>query len=462
MSVNQAVGSATSSAAASPSLIPSHANTPPPARTLPLPNHPTPPPPGTTASGKRAQSKPGAKAAATPAAPSVKTAEVAPAARRKKRKAPEKQLPDRVAALLPESALYSQLLEFEARVDATLARKKLEIQESVRNPPRYERTLRMYVFNTFANQTQSTDRSSAALDPPSWTLRIMGRILGDDVETESSTGAGSTPGKPSTSSPKFSSFFRRITIQLDPSLYPENHTIVWDAARSTNHVEGFEIKRKGNKEFTVNIRLEMNYSPERFKLSSSLADLLGIEVDTRARIIAALWHYVKGKKLQNPSDPTIINCDPPLRKIFGEDRIKFVAISQKLQHHLSPPQPIHLEHRIKLSGKNPAGNACYDVLVDLPTPLQKEMSAFLANIERHRDIDMYDDLICNAIRKINEHRRRRAFFLGFSHSPVDFINGLIASQSRDLKIVGGQASRNAEKERRSDFYSQPCGQNGDP
>jgi SWI/SNF-related matrix-associated actin-dependent regulator of chromatin subfamily D len=103
----------------------------------------------------------------------------------------------------------------------------------------------------------------------------------------------------------------------------------------------------------------------------------------------------------------------------------------------------------------PASNACYDLSVNVPAPLLKEMSAFLMNIEKHRDIDLYDDLITSSIRKINEHRRRRAFFLGFSHSPVDFINGLIASQSRDLKSAVGNASRNAEKERRSDFYNQP-------
>ena len=32
-------------------------------------------------------------------------------------------------------------------------------------------------------------------------------------------------------------------------------------------------------------------------------------------------------------------------------------------------------------------------------------------------------------RMAREHMRRRAFFLGFSHSPVDFINALIASQA---------------------------------
>ncbi|XP_024519405.1 SWI/SNF complex component SNF12 homolog [Selaginella moellendorffii] len=408
-------------------------------------------------------------AAAATAAAAIKSGEANPAARRKRRKIGDRQIPDRVGALLPESALYSQLLEFEGRVDAALARKKLEIQESVQNPPRYQRTLRMYVFNTYANQVNNHDPHMGYNpgEPPSWTLRIMGRIVGDDGETESAA-AKSLPF------PKFSSFFKRITVQLDPAMYPENSTIVWDASRSTGNnsggiissngsgggggsapVEGFEIKRKGDKELTAIIRLDMKYTPERYKLSPPLAELLGVEVETRARIIAAFWHYIKGKKLQNPSDPTVVNCDLPLQRILGEDRVKFTSILNRLHQHLSAPQPIQLEHKIKLSGKNPAGNACYDIVVDVVTPLQKDMAMFLANMERHRDIEAYDELICSSIRKINEHRKRRAFFLGFSNSPVEFINGLIASQSRDLKIINGQASRNAEKERRSDFYCQP-------
>ena len=161
------------------------------------------------------------------------------------------------------------------------------------------------------------------------------------------------------------------------------------------------------------------------------------------------------KKLQDATDPSMIICDPALQRIFGDEKFKISAISQKISQHLLPPQPIHLEHRVKVSGHSPAGKACYDVAVDVPVPLQKEMNAFLANLERHKDIDMFDDTIRTAIKKIHEHRRRRAFFLGFSQSPVDFINTLIASQSKDLKVVAGEASRNAERERRSDFYNQP-------
>ncbi|KAK1318633.1 hypothetical protein QJS10_CPB04g00275 [Acorus calamus] len=374
-----------------------------------------------------------------------KTAELTPAARRKKRKLPEKQLPDRVAALLPESALYTQLLEFESRIDSAMARKKIDIQDSLKSPPSVQRTLRVYVFNTH------TPRPTPS-EPPSWTLRIVGRILEDGVDPDP---LGGLP-KPNPSYPKFSSFFKRVTIALDPALYPENPVIVWESSRSPASHEGFEVKRKGEKEFTASIRLEMNYVPEKFKLSPPLIDLLGIEVDTRARVLAGIWNYVKARKLQSSTDPSYFACDNGLRRVFNEERMKFSAVSQKITQHLTPPQAIHLEHRVRLSGNGAAsGNACYDVLVDVPLPLQREMSAFLANTDRHKEIEAYDEAICGAIKKIHEHRRRRAFFLGFSQNPVEFINALIASQGRDLKLVAGEAGRNAERERRAEFYNQP-------
>lgn len=373
----------------------------------------------------------------------------AAAARRKKQKPQEKHLSERIAPILPESALYTQLLEFESRVDAALMRKKIDIQEALKNPPSVQKTLRIYVFNTFANQTQSVPKKPNA-EPPTWTLKIVGRILEDGMDPEQLAAM-----KPNPMYPKFSNFFKRVTIALDQRLYPENHLIVWENSRSSAPTEGFEVKRKGDKEFMVNIRFDMNYMPEKFKLSPPLTELLGIEAETRPRIIAAIWHYVKARKLQNPNDPTFFNCDPQLQKVFGEEKMKFTMVSQKISQHLSPPPPIQVDHQIKLSGNSPAGTACYDILVDIPFPIQRELSMLLANTEKTKEIEACDEAICAAIRKIHEHRRRRAFFLGFSQSPVEFINALIESQSRDLKSVSGEASRSAERERRSDFFNQP-------
>lgn len=377
--------------------------------------------------------------------------ELTPAQRnKKKQKLPEKQLLERVAKILPQSALYTELLEFESRVDAALARKKIDIQDAIKNPPCIQKTLRIYVFNTFANQTRKSPMKPNE-EPPTWTMKIIGRILEEGMDPDQ---AGMMQAA-NPMYPKFSSFFKKVAISLDQRLYPENHMIVWDSARSPTPQEGFEVKRKGDKEFTANIRLEMNYMPEKYKLSLALMEVLGIEVDTRSRIIAAIWHYVKARKLQNADDPSFFICDPALRKVFGEDKVKFAMVSQKISPHLSAPQPIHLEHKVKLSGNSPVGSACYDVLVDVPFPVQRELNALLATTEKAKEIEACDEAICTSIRKINEHRKRRAFFLGFSQSPVEFIDALIESQGRDLKLAAGEASRNAEKEHRAEFYNQP-------
>ncbi|EPS73645.1 chromatin remodeling complex subunit, partial [Genlisea aurea] len=346
----------------------------------------------------------------------------------KKQKLPEKQLRERVAAVLPKSALYTQLLEFESRVDAALTRKKIDIQDALKSPSYVQKTLRVYVFNTFADRAE----------PPTWTLKIVGRIL-DEANA---------------SYPKFSSFFKRVTITLDQNVYPDDHLIVWDGSRSPAHHEGFEVKRKGDREFTAAIRLEMNYTPEKFKLSPPLAELLGIEVETRGRIMAALWQYIKAWRLSCPDDPSSFNCDLPLQKIFGDRRMKFTAATQRIAPHLHPPQPIRLQHRVKLSGSNPVGTACYDVVVDVPFPIQRELNALLAGTEKPKEIEACDEAISGAIRKIHQHWRRRAFFLGFSQSPVEFVNAMMDSQNNDSRLVSGDEEKEQRK-RRSDFYNQP-------
>ncbi|XP_047310801.1 SWI/SNF complex component SNF12 homolog [Impatiens glandulifera] len=368
---------------------------------------------------------------------------------KKKQKLPEKQFHERVSAILPESALYTQLLEFESRVDSALVRKKIDIAEALKNPPTMQKTLRIFVFNTFANQSRAIPKKQNS-EPPTWTMKIVGRILEDGVDPEQAGLAQKT----NSSYPKFSSFFKRVTISLDQRQYPENHVIVWDAARSPQPHEGFEVKRKGDKEFSANIRLEMNYMPEKCKLSPPLMEVLGIEVDTRPRILAAIWHYVKARKLQNPNDPSFFHCDAPLLKVFGEEKVKFTMIPQMISHHLSPPQPIHLEHKIKLAGNSPVGEACYDVSVDVPFPIQKDLHVLLANTERSKEVEGCEEDICSLIRKIHDHRKRRSFFLGFSQSPVEFINALVVSQRKDLRVASGEGSRNAEKERRPDFFNQ--------
>ena len=44
-------------------------------------------------------------------------------------------------------------------------------------------------------------------------------------------------------------------------------------------------RRLGSRDVAAKVRLEVDWQPERYQLSQGLASLLGVELDTRARVI---------------------------------------------------------------------------------------------------------------------------------------------------------------------------------
>lgn len=54
--------------------------------------------------------------------------------RRKKGKLKDKIVPQKVRELVPESQSYMDLLAFERKLDATIMRKRLDIQEALKRP----------------------------------------------------------------------------------------------------------------------------------------------------------------------------------------------------------------------------------------------------------------------------------------------------------------------------------------
>lgn len=50
---------------------------------------------------------------------------------------------------MPESQAYMDLLAFEQKLDATITRKKLDIQEALKRPIKVKRRLRIYISHTF-------------------------------------------------------------------------------------------------------------------------------------------------------------------------------------------------------------------------------------------------------------------------------------------------------------------------
>lgn len=69
--------------------------------------------------------------------------------RRKKGKLKDKIVPQKVRELVPESQSYMDLLAFERKLDATIMRKRLDIQEALKRPIKVSYRFFMLLFFIF-------------------------------------------------------------------------------------------------------------------------------------------------------------------------------------------------------------------------------------------------------------------------------------------------------------------------
>ncbi|KAK2727600.1 brahma-associated protein of 60 kDa-like [Artemia franciscana] len=387
------------------------------------------PPPGT----KRPMEPRGSQPPPKPEPPS--TATVPPAAKKKK-KLSDKILPQKVRDLVPESQAYMDLLAFERKLDATIMRKRLDIQEALKRPMKQKRKLRIFISNTL--YPSENEEGSVA----SWELRVEGRLLEDGKND------------PTKVKRKFSSFFKSLVIELDKELYgPDNHLVEWHRTPTTQETDGFQVKRPGDRNVACTILLLLDYQPLQFRLDPRLARLLGVHTSTRPMIINALWQYIKTHKLQDSSEREYVNCDRYMEQIFGCPRMKFAEIPQRLNPLLHPPDPIVINHMINVDGTELKKTSCYDIDVEVDDTLKTQMNSFLLSTASMQEIQNLDNKIHETVDSINQLKTSREFFLSFSKDPQQFIYKWLMSQSRDLKTMT-DVSGNPEEERHADFYEQ--------
>ncbi|XP_034718115.1 SWI/SNF-related matrix-associated actin-dependent regulator of chromatin subfamily D member 3b isoform X2 [Etheostoma cragini] len=367
----------------------------------------------------------------------------------KRRKMADKILPQRIRELVPESQAYMDLLAFERKLDQTIMRKRVDIQEALKRPMKQKRKLRLYISNTFNPARPDADDSDGSI--ASWELRVEGKLLDD-------------PGK---QKKKFSSFFKSLVIELDKDLYgPDNHLVEsmrgsllfqWHRTPTTQETDGFQVKRPGDVSVRCTLLLMLDYQPPQFKLDPRLARLLGIHTQARSCIIQALWQYVKTNKLQDSHDKEYINCDKYFQQIFDCPRLKFSEIPQRLTNLLLPPDPIVINHVISVDPNDQKKTACYDIDVEVEDPLKGQMSSFLPSTANQQEIASLDNKIHETIESINQLKIQRDFMLSFSRDPKGYIQDWLKSQSRDLKLMTDVVG-NPEEERRAAFYHEPWSQ----
>uniref|UniRef100_A0A4W3JQT4 SWI/SNF related BAF chromatin remodeling complex subunit D3b n=1 Tax=Callorhinchus milii TaxID=7868 RepID=A0A4W3JQT4_CALMI len=351
-----------------------------------------------------------------------------------------------IRELVPESQAYMDLLAFERKLDQTIMRKRVDIQEALKRPMKQKRKLRLYISNTFnpaRPEAEDTDGSIA-----SWELRVEGKLLEDTGKQKR----------------KFSSFFKSLVIELDKELYgPDNHLVErvsgaeWHRTPTTQETDGFQVKRPGDVSVRCTLLLMLDYQPPQFKLDPRMARLLGIHTQTRSAIVQALWQYIKTNKLQDSHDKEYVSCDKYFQQIFDCPRLKFSEMPQRLTNLLLPPDPIIINHLISVDPNDQKKTACYDIDVEVDDPLKSQMSSFLLSTANQQEIAALDNKIHETIESINQLKIQRDFMLSFSRDPRVYIQDWLKSQSRDLKIMTDVVG-NPEEERRADFFQQPWSQ----
>nr|XP_005892078.1 PREDICTED: SWI/SNF-related matrix-associated actin-dependent regulator of chromatin subfamily D member 1 isoform X2 [Bos mutus] len=324
----------------------------------------------------------------------------------KKKKMADKILPQRIRELVPESQAYMDLLAFERKLDQTIMRKRLDIQEALKRP-----------IKSALSKYDATKQKR-----------------------------------------KFSSFFKSLVIELDKDLYgPDNHLVEWHRTATTQETDGFQVKRPGDVNVRCTVLLMLDYQPPQFKLDPRLARLLGIHTQTRPVIIQALWQYIKTHKLQDPHEREFVICDKYLQQIFESQRMKFSEIPQRLHALLMPPEPIIINHVISVDPNDQKKTACYDIDVEVDDTLKTQMNSFLLSTASQQEIATLDNKIHETIETINQLKTQREFMLSFARDPQGFINDWLQSQCRDLKVMTDVVG-NSEEERRAEFYFQPWAQ----
>lgn len=108
-----------------------------------------------------------------------------------------------IESFVPETKLYSDLVDFEKKLDATIMRKRLDIQEALGKPTKVSarenvdyilnkccqvrRTLRIFVSNTASTPSANAEDENAfdlnSGNAPLWTLKLEGQLL--EVKTKS-------------------------------------------------------------------------------------------------------------------------------------------------------------------------------------------------------------------------------------------------------------------------------------
>jgi len=229
---------------------------------------------------------------------------------------------------------YKDLRDLERKLDSAMMRKRLEIGDSLHRMNRKHKTMRIWISNTAENQPwQERGLDSDAFDfattvDGTYRVKIEGRLIDDDSDDSSEdedeeekaddSRMVDVSDKTATRTRKrLSHFFKAIQVEYDKSrsLSPGAPLIEWKKQPGSADFDSVEFERKGDENMNITISLTRVESPERFRLSKLLSEILDTDEEDKMGAVLGIWDYIKAMGLQEDEEKRAVRCDERLRAV---------------------------------------------------------------------------------------------------------------------------------------------------
>ncbi|KAL6753506.1 hypothetical protein V8C86DRAFT_458324 [Haematococcus lacustris] len=372
----------------------------------------------------------------------------------------DKDFKDKLANALADSPAYNVLVEQQRQVDDLITRRRAQVRDSLQRLDRVARRLRITITNTHSNQphaaaapgsasptharphAQPTSHSHSGSDagqlpaePPSWSLIIHGRVVEGAELVQHNQQAHPQPTGATDSAHAV-----KVVGVAGAAVQPTATT-----AGAAGGPAAAGVQQAG----ATAISLELDWQPPRFLLPGPLAEVLGVPHETLSRIMQlAHTHLPSSLKRHDAKNPGMVTLTPALAEVFHVPvKVGLETLLDLLPSVLKEMPAINVEHSIQINGPSPAPGCVLDVDFEvLPNfNLLSEGSMARFDSQPHlqhqaKEIENLDVESSFALRKLQEHRRRRTILMAFAQNPPEFLEGIVACQAREVRISKGAPS----------------------
>lgn len=342
--------------------------------------------------------------------------------------------------------------------------------------------MRIWITNTVEDQVwQGNGLNVDAFDfnptmEASYRVKIEGALLEDAEEgqeekktnvaeaTDEETAKDAAPTPTAPTKPKFSHFFKAITVDFDKSRQRNgsDHAVEWKKPEQPGRpgapapenpaaeFDEFTFKRSGDETQNITINLFRQDLPERYLLSPELAAAVDMTEASQQDAVMGLWEYIRASGLQEDEEKRNFRCNDILRKIVGGGDIGYIPmLNDYVARHLQPLPPVKLPYTIRVDEefhKDPKP-MIYDISVSVEDPLRARLISLLNKPEYAnmlKDITGMDDQLAKIIQAVSVSKAKHTFLNSLANDPANFIRNWLSSQKRDLEVILGETANSGE------------------